>query len=187
MDAKTIALEYKVQHPEPLLWEDWERVMRATPFRKTGDDWFDMQAIVCWWMDIYIPNSRETDYQTVWRTWDRAVWNYFKYIRPGGYVIATNQSHIRLSCHRNQPIEDHIKELNIWLPYVKPVEDDEGILHKNISIFEHTLSEYGCYDLLIYPDSYKLQKITYHRPRILATWPTLEEAAKYIHTHHYYE
>lgn len=105
----------------------------------------------------------------------------FKYISSSGYFVETNQNVIRLCIYKNSNLSLVEKEILLVLPFIKPINDN-----KVISIFEHTLSEFGSYSLII-NDEYHIQKTTYGREEIIFTSESLIKVLVEIARKHYYE
>ena len=83
----------------------------------------------------------------------------------------------------NKSYEKTLATINLLLPHMKPL--NEG--YKIFSIFEHTLSEYGCYSLFIHADgTFEVSKMAWHRRSTEAKFNTLEEVITYIQVNHYY-
>lgn len=70
-------------------------------------------------------------------------------------------------------------------PLLTPQED--GMVW--FKIFEHTLSEGGCYYLNVHPETWQatLSKSTYGMYRMLEKFPTVEDAVHFISENHWYE
>lgn len=110
-------------------------------------------------------------------------------LRASGYYPDTKQRAIQISLIKGDPnsLKSIKKGLKIILPYVKELKTGDLARYKVISIFEHTLSEDGCYTLIFRGKEIKLHRIRYHHPEVLNSFPNIDEALKYIQDVHYYE
>lgn len=195
MDSQTIVERYGAKlKGQQLLFPEHEYTLRHTPFQPTGDRDFDRETLVHWWMHVYIPDgygSEKTPYE-IYQTWSNGLWPLFLYCKPSGYLPETYQSAIQLSCYKNEPLEDHLADVRLWLPHCKPFtyKDKKGESRPgvHVGIFERTLSEHGVYDLRVWSETdMDLGKTTYGRYQVLQHFTSLEEAVAYIQKHHYYE
>ncbi len=105
----------------------------------------------------------------------------------GGFWIETNQR--TLSVCLVQIMTDlqlehlaSLLEADIF-PVVKPWKSGDRVL----SIFEHTLSEYGSYSLSFNGKHYSVDKRTYGNGKSVFKSTSLLEVLKYIRKYHYYE
>jgi hypothetical protein len=190
MDSKMIVERYGAKNSKPLLWDDHDLTLRKTEFKATGDWNFDRQTLVHWWMNVYVPNGQrdeETPYE-VYKTWSSAVGRYFPFAKAGGgYNPKTDQSAVEICTYKNFPVEPQLNDLQLWLPHLKPIEED-GRSYQYLGIFEHTLSEGGVFFLRIYSETdVALWKTTYGHSRLLRSFPMLQEAVLYVSKNHWYE
>jgi len=104
-----------------------------------------------------------------------------------GFFHEIEQTQVRVALVKNDPksLPATMKGLNKILKYLKPVKGN----YKMIDIFDHTLSEHGCYCLLINEEKekYKIQITRYHREETLHCFNNLKEALALIQKKYYYE
>jgi hypothetical protein len=182
---------------QQLLIPDDDFTLRNTPFKDTGNKQLNKEILVHWWMNVYQPDSYQYDTKTpyeIYRTWSNAVRNHFHFAKAeGSYHVETGQSSVQLSCYKKKKLDAHIYELKMWLPYIKLAKalgrrDNDERLHKQVSIFEHTLSEFGIFTLCIFSDNeVVLKKNSYGTVRDVQKFTDLTSAVKYIQEQHYYE
>jgi hypothetical protein len=89
----------------------------------------------------------KTPYE-IYSTWSNGAY-LFKYIKQSGYIPENRQAHIEICAYKNEPLADHLEELELWLPHVKELN---GVKH--IGIFESSLSEFGVYNFEIRKDKF---------------------------------
>lgn len=102
-----------------------------------------------------------------------------------GYFPHTMQTGIQISIKRDdeKKVVEQIRDTLLKvIKHVKPLGDG----YKHIDIMEHTLSEYGVYEL-VFDNMWRILKTTYSRPEIRKSFKTLDEALSYIQEHHYSE
>jgi hypothetical protein len=204
--SKIIVDRYKAKlEGQQLLWTDYDYILRYTKFQPVGDRNFDQQAIIHWWMNIYIPRDDGieelvTPY-AVFESWSNALRDNFKYVSCFGYFPSSNQSAIQVRTYKGESVEDVVAELEMWLPYLKAIDchvhdtkisSKETILGQHVKIQEYTLSEYGVYSLQIFDGSsgcgakkFEIGKTTYGHYRVLESFATLKDAITYISRHHW--
>jgi hypothetical protein len=136
------------------LFDDIDSILENSQFISLDNPSENKELLAYWWMKVYIPN-RNNGFD-IYKSWHNA-FNIFKYLYQSGYIADTNQSCIKLMCTKSASTQDHIDELNYFLDYIIPSNTHNGESKnkaKNISIFENTLSEHGCYSLHIYNDNH---------------------------------
>jgi hypothetical protein len=110
-----------------------------------------------------------------------------KGLHTGGYYRNTKQISIMIKLTKGdkESLEDNIKQLTDILPYIKPQDKD----YKVFNLFEHTLSEFGSYNLIINEErkEYVLVKTVYSSDRDRTNFKDLKSALEYIQTNHYYD
>jgi hypothetical protein len=189
MDSQTIVNKYEAKlEGQQLLFSDDDLVLRKTPFKSISED-FDKEVVIHWWMNVYVPNGYgelETPYP-VYSTWSNAVYKCFNAVKTGGYCTETNQTGIEVCFYRDDPLDEQIAEVKMWLSHLKPIKKgDTTAIH--LGVFEHTLSEGGVYTLWVYPENKViLEKCTYGRIHPLKEFSSLDEAFKYVAQNHWYE
>lgn len=108
-------------------------------------------------------------------------------LHTGGYNPTTNQTFIEVSLTYGDAgsLEKTIESLKTLLPFISPII--EG--NKAIGIFEHTLSQYGVYEMLINEEKghYEIQKTAWHNTSSVKTFKSLAEMIKYVQEHHWYD
>lgn len=110
-------------------------------------------------------------------------------LQSSGYYPETQQSsiHIRLKKREDERLLKVYEGLVKILPFIKPLSKDLEKGWKRIGIMEKTLSQYGIYTLLVGEGACAIEKTTYGRSTVLATFDTLLEALRYIQKHVYYK
>jgi hypothetical protein len=194
MDSAVMVEKYGAQlEGQQLLWRDDNITLRNTPFKPVEPE-FDRQALIHWWMHVYVPDGRgdeNTPYE-VFKTWSNSVYGLFQYVSVNGYVPDTMQSAVQFVADRDAPIVDQVAELRLWLPHIRPWIYDKSEfqprLVRFVKVFEHTLSEHGSYHLLFDPETEEswLEKTTWGHARTVKNFPTLEEMVGYVASHHWY-
>jgi hypothetical protein len=104
-----------------------------------------------------------------------------------GYYPHSQQKALEIMLYKGaQDNLDKILEgIKTVLPFIKPM-NAKG--ERRFELFEHTLSEWGIYDLRINKyDVWILNKTTYGREEVEKVFDNLYEALKYCQEHHYYE
>jgi hypothetical protein len=124
----------------------------------------------------------------------------FKFIKVEGYNPETQLKALTIKLSQTESVDDQLKEINQFLPFVSKVDYEKIDKYKRIprpndlegqvrvvKIFEHTCSEHGVYSLLVGDnDVASLLLIRYSSPKILVTLP-LSEMIEYVREHHPYE
>lgn len=191
MNSQTIVEKYGAKlEGQQLLWQDYDLILRKTPFQDIDPE-FNKQALIHWWMEVYVSDGcgeQETS-QKVYSSWSNGLYKNFEYAKASGlYHSQNNQSAIQLGAIKNEPIEDQIEELKMWLSYTKPIKNEYGVEYKFVSIFESTLSRHGIYHLQIHSDdNIKLMFTRYGNPSVLKEFKSLEDAVEYVAKNHYYK
>ena len=104
-----------------------------------------------------------------------------------GYYPFSEQNAIEIMLYKGAEdnLEQTYESLNVILPFIKPI-NEEG--DRRFKLFEHTLSEWGVYDLRLSKEGvWTLNKTTYGREKVEKTFENLYDALKYCQQHHYYE
>jgi len=103
-----------------------------------------------------------------------------------GEFLATKQRGIKVSLNYQdtKQVEATLSGLKTIVPFLKPINNVIAI-----SIFEHTLSEFGVYHLILASKGQKckITKITYGREEELSKFNTWKEALTYISKRLWYE
>jgi hypothetical protein len=139
-------------------------------------------------MNVYIPDGYTDDSRTsqeVYSSWNSAIYKYFTYAYAAmGYNPKTNQQVVKFSGYKKEPFQPQIEELMMWLPHIKPsLNEREKRVGLYIGIFEHTLSEFGSWDLWIYGDEYVIYKSRWEE----AKFDSLVKCVEYMVNHLWYE
>lgn len=124
--------------------------------------------------------SEEYDEGMVKHTARESFWREFG-LHRGGMRRETKQSYLEVALTYNdeKSLEKNLKALEKVLPYIKSIEG-----YKKIGIFEHTLSEFGSYELLIKKDEYSVSHYYgYNKDK----FKTLRAALEYIQKNHWYD
>lgn len=105
----------------------------------------------------------------------------------GGYYPFSEQRAIEIMLYKG--VQDNLDKtfeaISLVLPFIKPI-NDEG--ERRFKLFEHTVSEWGIYDLRFDKvGTWTLNKTTYGRKNVEETFENLYDALKYCQKHHYYE
>jgi hypothetical protein len=105
-------------------------------------------------------------------------------LKSNGYYEKTQQVQIEVMLNYKQRIDKPLRKLRELLPHIKPLDNV-----RRFGIFEHTLSEFGVFELIVAKDSEKcrLVKTTYGRQADITKFNDLKEALIYIAEHHWYE
>lgn len=142
----------------------------------------DPAALARWWMESYKPEGGRTPYAT-YSDMTSACWRLFTHVMPGGgYDRRSNQQWVKVGLRRDADIDAVMAELALWLPYVRPTDG-----YKHVSLLEHTLSEYGMYELREYATAdIRLVKTTYERESTEGVFPSWPVALAYVRDHHWY-
>lgn len=107
---------------------------------------------------------------------------YTKGYRPDNLQTAIS---IKLYRGNSKHTQKVLEGLITILPYIKELKCCDG---KPIDVFEHTLSEFGGWDLVIKTDNtVSLLHGGLSINRVEKTFLNIEEALKYCENHHYYE
>lgn len=178
MDSKMILDTFKAKYRGQLqLFEDYDLMLRNMLFERVNNT-FDVEALIHWWMVVYIPN--ESIPKDVFRSWN-CLHRYFKYTYKSGYNPKTNQSSIQLMCFRRHQTQPQADELKLWIPYIKPYNDC-----KTIPLFEHTLSEYESYRIDVYDDIIKLIASRGYRESTIMSSSDIYEVVNYVRQYYWY-
>lgn len=176
---------------QQLLFPDDDIVLRHTKFKKIEPE-FDRNALIHWWMNVYMPEYRSADENTpfpVYQTWSNAVWDYFKYIMLSGYNCNINQQAVKFSGYLKESVSDQTEELRLWIPHIKPsLNEDNGRMGKYIGIMESSASAGGIWQLWVYDENdIELGRTRYHRYEKRATFESLGKAVWFVCNHYWYE
>ena len=116
-------------------------------------------------------------------------WNFFQEmgLQVRGYYPFSEQRAIEIMLYKG--VQDNLDKtfeaISLVLPFIKPI-NDKG--ERRFKLFEHTLSEWGIYDLRVDKEGvWILNKTTYGREKVEKTFENLYDALKYCQKHHYYE
>lgn len=101
-----------------------------------------------------------------------------------GYIIATKQVRLEVALKKGvgDNLEQTLQGMEKVLPFVKEVD---GV--KRFKIFEHTLSEYGVYEMEITAQGCTLVRWTFGRKHVEVAFTTLRELLEYVQENHFYE
>jgi len=198
MDSATIVEKYGAKlEGQQMLYPDPDYVLRKTKFRPIDPE-FDKQALVHWWMNVYLPDQYVDEYsaalgginQEVYRSWSNAIYSYFSCARcSGSYNSNTSQSTVQFQAYKHDLLDPQIAELKMWLPHIKPCLNPESKREgRHISILERKLSKDGAWRLWIYSDNDLVLTITaYHRYSEVEKFTDLVSAVKYIAENVWYQ
>jgi len=189
-----------------LLFSEPDDILRQTPFSATGDKEFDRAWLIHWWMHTYNPEASDplerVEYGSVYKSYSNAIYKYFNYTMLSlGSWVGSNQQAVTLTCYKHEPTDDHVAELNLWLPHIRPrmIPDPSLPFRKNgaeislqcIKLMEESLSYYGIFYIVIYhldnPVRYKLIFGRGSSNEIRCDTTSIEELVDYTKKHHYYE
>jgi hypothetical protein len=149
---------------------------------------FTKQDTLDWWLLTYLPNETPYwQYKCISNLW----YEHFTYLNRGGYYLATNQGALEICCYKKVPLQEQLEEVKMAIPLLKEFDMEKcstGVDRpaKVLGIFEHTLSEYGVYELHIFEDTIELTKTTYGRLELVKEFENIEDAVGYIRQHLYY-
>ena len=106
-------------------------------------------------------------------------------MRHYGYNSETNQVAVQICLDQKIPLNKQLGILR-FIPHIKTFKKNKkDIIY--IGVFEHTLSEYGVYEIQRHGETWQLIKTTYHHPNICCETTNISELLKYIYKHHPYE
>lgn len=107
-----------------------------------------------------------------------------KGLKNSGYFANINQVKLEIMVYKGEGdnLEQTITSLEEALPLIK---EQDGVKH--IGIFEHTLSEGGCWDIEITDSSFDLTLHYFHRRTVEKSFDNLCSLVEYVQEHHYYE
>lgn len=189
--AKEIVDAWQVEPSNRLLWNDPVETLANAKYQKTTSE-MNKKAILLWWMYLYLPGSSRLD-QSVYSSWSNSWYGEFKYVFPrGGYYLDTNQTSLSISPYKHESTQDHVDELQFWLPHVKPINvsyhDEQykpitGTV-KELGIFEASLSYHCSYRLIITTDN---QYVVLANRRTVKTFDSIEPCVQYLQQHLFYE
>lgn len=105
----------------------------------------------------------------------------------GGYYPFSEQKSLEIMLYKG--VQDNLDKtfdaINVVLPFIKPMNNKGD---RRFKLFEHTLSEWGIYDLKVDKEGvWTLNKTTYGREKVEKTFESLYAALKYCQKYHYYE
>lgn len=172
---------YKVENGELVLTKDVKEFNRSYSDEELKS--FPMptkEETRDWWVNTKADSTPYTEHQV----YSRALMHHFKLISNSGYRAATGQYSFQIGCDQNISIEQHLEELNYFLPHI---DEEEKEKCKCISIFEETLSENGDYWLHIFENStFLLIKFVYRSVENAKEFKSLKSALEYIIKNHPY-
>ncbi len=140
-----------------------------------------------WLIENYEPDrTSQKHYQAL------SNWAYTHGVYMSGYIPETNQPSFKVMMRKDgSNLDQTIDTLNILLPILKPFrpeyyEGDGEVIY--ISVFEHTLSEWGSYGMYVDPNGEwaKVDRICRYRGEVLFSG-TIREALEYLAKNHWYE
>lgn len=127
----------------------------------------------------------------IWEMNYNAMFKFFSVINSAGtFLPDTGQYQFEIKCYKNKSLEEHMEEINMLVPHIKPVlikEIDDERPFKILDIFEQTLSEHGVYQLLIYEDKVVVGIMRYSSWNEIEKFSNLEDAVDYVRKNIYYE
>lgn len=201
MDSKEIIERWGIQREGQLrLWEDYDQLIRITPFRSVHPD-FDREVMLHFWMHVYKGDADNADDRTdyeIWKSYYNPLCQLFEFARPDGWLNEVAQPVIQLSTSRKEPLEDHMKELHMWLPHCKYItnsydrrtssgNEPESRKALYISVLEHTLGSAGIYNIWMYnPGDCELGVTRHGRYSMEYRFASLEATVAYIRRRHWY-
>jgi len=192
MESREIVDRWAVERSgQLLLWEDHDQLIRTTPFKAVDPD-FDRQVLIHFWMNVYKGDAwnveEKVEYE-IWKTYHDPLYSMFLYVKPEGYMRESCQSCLQIAGYKKEPLEDHMKELLMWLPHYKCVTNSENDRKAQyFSIFEHTLSEGGIYNAWVYsPTECEIGFTRYGHYSVKHRFDSLEKMLDYIRLNYWYE
>jgi hypothetical protein len=109
----------------------------------------------------------------------------------GGYLPDTGQRCIKIAMIKGDKssFSNTFTALNEILPFIKSITKGNNKGFKYVDILESTLSENGCYYILLNRKEkiYKLMQDRYHHTSELKIFNSLIDILKYIQNNHWYE
>lgn len=149
---------------------------------KMDDIEMSPQELALWWCNLSSTAEDRVEYDT-FRKMTGACYYAFDYVtRAIGYNPAIDQYWFRVNLSRDADINAALVELGWFLPYIKSCDG-----YKAISVFEYTLSEYGCFELREYAeDDILLVKTVYGNERTEARFNSWYDAFSYVRMNHWY-
>lgn len=134
-----------------------------------------------WWMETYKPVGGRTSLNK-YKDMNAASWDLFTYVHQGmGYDSRSNQQWMSVALSKSADVDAALAELGHFLPLIRPTDG-----YKHVSILEHTLSEYGMYELREYaPEDIRLVKTTYGQESTLGRFTSWALALAYVRDNHW--
>lgn len=162
-----------------MLIPDWDEILFENEWKSNDDKDFDREAIAYYHSNKNEHERRYRPEYEKWRTWSNAEYKLFDHVKHSGtYNVHTGYGYATISINRNKPVADALIEANIWLQY----------LHEDkLSIFEHSLSANGSYNLVDCRSKPKLELWCHHRQSFPQQFENLEEALVFISKNLWYE
>ncbi len=190
MDSNLIVEKYEATlKGQQLLFPDADIILRQTKFKKIDPE-FDKQALVHWWMNVYVPDGYGENRapQNVFSSWSNAMWGCFQVVHVSGYCPENEQSTVHFGAYEKEPLEPQIEELRMWVPHIKPVKLDFDRPAKMIKVSEAGCGEGGIWSLRIYSDTeYVLGLRRYSHYHERAKFESLGKAVWFISQHYPYK
>lgn len=110
---------------------------------------------------------------------------------PQGVATDTMQRGFKIMLYQNdaESFKKNLNGLKEILPFVKPITTGDYAGYKYIDVFEHTLSEYGSYWVIVNEEliDCRLMQDRWHRTYEIKKFDTLEKLLAYMWKHHYYK
>lgn len=154
------------------------------------------EDIVKWYIDYWRKYHEQGDYATPYaeyQVYTREFERRHKFFHKVCGFSGPDEDHLghcapEIMCDQNEPLEDHIAEYEKLIPFFEYADMGEDIgkaIH--IDIFEHTCSEYGCYNAYVREDgTCVLMKTAYHHTSVVKEFSDYREMIEYIREHHPY-
>lgn len=108
---------------------------------------------------------------------DKGLWH-------SGYFPDLGQINLKVMLYKGEHdnLEQTLSVLNEVIPFLK---EKDGV--KLLSVFEHTCSENGSYQIKITENEYSFVVFRYSRKSVVKSFDNLRDLIKYIQEFHYYE
>lgn len=177
LTAEQICKKLRFKHD--MLIPDWDEILFENKWKSSGDRDFDREAIAYYHSNKNEYERRYNPEYEIWKTWLNSEWQLFNHVKHSGtYNVDSGYGYAKIRINRNKPIADALIEANIWLQYLNS---------DRLGIFEHTLSEYGTYDLIDCKTKPRLEVWRYHQQSFPQQFENLKEALEYISKNLWYE
>lgn len=108
--------------------------------------------------------------------------NQFDCVATSGWYPDTGHRGIRIALNQNKSFDGQLREINQFIKHLPVIKG-----YKRLSIFEETLSERGCFEILIEGQKAKLIKIVYGSENDVTKWMPIKDVIKYVYDNHPYE